>query len=215
MDALQKLLDSITVNVQSSIRFEYEGDVYYVDPIQIAEARHDADFILLTHDHPDHFEASSLQNVAKDDSLFVYPVTIAETVADVVRGHDTLVVLPEKWYEDGPLEFETVPAYNLEKPFHPKDNAWVGYLFSLGDLRLYISGDTDHTEESADVSADIALVPIGGHFTMDPKEAAELVNEIAPEYVIPTHYGSMVGSPEMAEEFAELVDEGTTVVVKL
>lgn len=215
MDDLRKLLDSITVNTQSSVRFEWDGEVYYVDPFQIADAPHDAGFVLLTHDHFDHFDEASLQNVIGEYTLVVCPASMEAAVRKAVGNHDILTVVPGEFYEDGPMEVDTVAAYNIDKDFHPEENGWVGYIFHLGDLRLYISGDTDDTDEARDVSADIAMVPIGGTYTMTPEEAADLINEIAPEYVIPTHYGSIVGAPEDAETFAKLVDEGTQVILKL
>ena len=73
------------------------------------------------------------------------------------------------------MEFETVPAYNALKPFHPKSAEWVGYVLRIDGKRIYIAGDTDATGEAAAVKCDIAIVPIGGTYTMDAKKAAELV----------------------------------------
>ena len=78
-----------------------------------------------------------------------------------------------------------------------------------------MAGDTDDTDEARDVSADIAMIPVGGTYTMTPEEAADLTNEMAPEIVIPTHYGTIVGEEDDGEKFAKLVDEGTQVVFKL
>ena len=50
---------------------------------------------------------------------------------------------------------------------------------------------------------------------MTAKEAAKLINEIRPQAVIPTHYGSIVGKPEDADVFRKLVDPGITVETKL
>ena len=55
------------------------------------------------------------------------------------------------------------------------------------------------------MKCDVAMVPIGGTYTMNAKSAAELINEIRPEIAIPVHYGSMVGSPEDGKMFADLV----------
>lgn len=51
------------------------------------------------------------------------------------------------------------------------------------------------TKEAKEVRCDIALVPVGGTYTMDTKKAAELVNILRPEVAIPVHYGSVVGKP--------------------
>lgn len=215
MTDIQQLLNSITVNTQSSVRFEWDGEVYYVDPFKITEEAHDASFILLTHDHFDHFDPDSIRNVFGEYTLIVCPVAMEAAVKKEFPRADVLTVVPEQFYEDGPMEVDTVPAYNIDKDFHPEAAGWCGYVFHLGDLRLYVSGDTDDTDEARDVSADIAMIPIGGTYTMTPEEAADLINEMAPEIVIPTHYGSIVGSENDGETFAKLVDEGTQVVFKL
>ena len=92
------------------------------------------------------------------------------------------------------IKFETIPAYNTNKTFHPKENGWVGYIITLDDIRYYIAGDTDITEENKKVKCDVAFVPVGGTYTMNFKEAANLINEIKPKIAVPTHYGSVVGT---------------------
>ena len=99
------------------------------------------------------------------------------------------------------IKFETIPAYNTNKTFHPKENDWVGYIIDIKGVKYYISGDTDITEESKKVKCNVAFVPVGGTYTMDAKEAAQLINIIKPEIAIPIHYGSVVGTNEDAEEF--------------
>ena len=105
--------------------------------------------------------------------------------------------------------------YNILKPFHPKAAGWVGYILKINGKRIYIAGDTDATKEAKEVICDIALVPIGGTYTMDAKKAAELVNEINPEVVIPTHYGSIVGKLSDAKVFAANVKDTIKVVEKI
>ena len=113
------------------------------------------------------------------------------------------------------FSFETVPAYNRLKPFHPRGAGWVGYVFDLGEERIYVAGDTDLTVEARQVRCDIALVPVGGTYTMNAKQAAELVNAIRPSAAIPTHYGSVTGSAGDAETFAAAVDPDISVEIKM
>jgi len=65
------------------------------------------------------------------------------------------------------------------------------------------------------IKCDIALVPIGGTYTMDAKKAAELVNIIQPGIAIPIHYGSIVGKKEDADVFAANVNEPVKVEIKM
>ena len=88
-------------------------------------------------------------------------------------------------------------------------------MLTLSGLRVYIAGDTDRTPEAEAVRCEIALVPIGGHYTMDPAEAAALVNAIRPQLAIPTHYGSVAGSPSCYGDFAARVDPAIRVEARL
>lgn len=99
-----------------------------------------------------------------------------------------------------------MPAYNTNKSFHPKEKNWVGYLLDYNGITYYIAGDTDITEENRQVKCDIAFVPIGGTYTMNYKEASELINEIKPKIAVPTHYASIVGKKEDGIKFAKLLD---------
>ena len=126
-----------------------------------------------------------------------------------------VTVKPGVYREIDGLELETVPAYNILKPFHPKNAEWVGYILWIEGKRIYIAGDTDATKEAKAVKCDIALVPVGGTYTMDAMKAAELVNILRPSVAIPVHYGSVVGSPKDGEVFAEYVKDPIKVELKI
>ena len=138
------MIENIEVNIQNSIRITSRVGVIYVDPLEIPDERHDADYILITHDHYDHFSAEDIRKVAKSDSILVVPEKMsgkAQGVADVVSRIET--VKPAVYREIDGLEFETVPAYNTLKPFHPKSAEWVGYVLRIDGKRIYIAGDTE------------------------------------------------------------------------
>ncbi|MBQ5355078.1 MAG: MBL fold metallo-hydrolase, partial [Clostridia bacterium] len=69
--------------------------------------------------------------------------------------------------------------------------------------------------DAAAVHCDIAVIPVGGKYTMTAEEAAELVNKIAPKAAIPTHYGTIVGKPSDGDLFAAGVKDGILVEKKL
>lgn len=190
--------------------------VIYVDPLEIPDERHDADYILITHDHYDHFSPEDIRKIAKEGSVLVVPEKMsakAQEVSDAVSRTET--VKPSTDLEINGLEFETVPAYNTLKPFHPKSAEWVGYVLKVDGKRIYIAGDTDATKEAKAVKCDIAIVPIGGTYTMDARKAAELVNTICPDIAIPVHYGSIVGKASDGDVFAKNVKEPIRVETKL
>ena len=128
---------------------------------------------------------------------------------------EIVAVKPGIYKEINGLEIETVPAYNTIKPFHPKRAEWLGYILRIDNKRIYISGDTGATKDARQVKCDIALIPIGGTYTMDVKKAAELINLIRPEYAIPTHYGSSVGNKTDGQTFASLVKKPIKVIEKI
>lgn len=187
----------ISINTQSSIKITGNKIIYF-DPYQIKEELHDADYIFITHDHYDHYDIDSINKIKNDNTKFIIPEVI-----DI----DGLKVLPNKEYKIDDIYFKTIPSYNIDKSFHPKAKNYVGYIINIENVTYYIAGDTDITEENKKVKCDIALVPIGGTYTMDYKEAANLINEIKPTLAIPTHYGSIVGSKEDGEKFRELLNE--------
>ena len=187
------MLDMIQVETHSSIRLALEK-VIYIDPFRLSGTPHDADIILITHD------AIRRMTCLPADQL---GLTVQK-----VGTQETFTV--------GGITIETVPAYNKLKPFHPKAKGWVGYVIeSAAHGRIYVAGDTDLTPEAQQVRCQIAMLPIGGTYTTDAKQAAKLANAIRPDYVIPVHYGSVAGRPEDADVFASLVDDGIEVVRKI
>ena len=76
-----------------------------------------------------------------------------------------------------------------------------------GETSLYYAGDTDALEENTKIACDVALVPVGGTYTMTAEEAADFVNRLKPACAVPVHYGSVVGDAGDGERFAALVDK--------
>ncbi|MBQ8513348.1 MAG: MBL fold metallo-hydrolase [Clostridia bacterium] len=209
------MLGKITVNTHSSIRIASEK-IIYIDPFKLEGAPHDADIIFVTHAHFDHFSPEDIEKIAKPETVYVMPESMQKDAAKAGIADGNLVMLtPEQKTEICGIPVETVPSYNIGKPMHPKKNGWLGYILTVGTQRIYIGGDMDATPEAAAVQCDIAMLPIGGTYTMNAKEAAALVNEMRPKTVIPTHYGSIVGLKKDEKTFLKLVDDGIDVVIKL
>ena len=210
------MTENITVFTQNSIRITDRDRQIYIDPFQMREEPHDAEYILITHDHYDHFSPEDINKVAGNNTILIVPEKVqgkANEAADFVSR--IVTVKPGVHQEIDGLEIETVPAYNILKPFHPKNAEWVGYILRVDGKRIYIAGDTDATKEAKSVKCDIALIPIGGTYTMDAKKAAELVNTICPSVAIPVHYGSIVGKPGDGEVFADNVKDPIKVEFKI
>ncbi|MBO6239568.1 MAG: MBL fold metallo-hydrolase [Butyrivibrio sp.] len=210
------MLDNIEVFTQSSIRIKSSQGTIYLDPFQIKTEPHDADYILITHDHYDHFSVDDIRKIAKISTILVVPARMEDDAKELANDVASIVtVKPGVYKEISGLEIETIPAYNTVKPFHPRRAEWVGYILRADGKRIYVAGDTGLTKEARQVKCDIALLPVGGTYTMDTRRAAELANTIRPEYVIPTHYGSIVGKQSDGQTFASLVKSPVKVVEKI
>lgn len=199
------MLENIEVLCHSSIRIN-GGKVIYIDPFKIDKNYNDADIIFITHDHYDHYSEEDIDKVKKNDTVVVAPEELlTKLLRKGFRQDYIITVEPEENDMVEGIKFETVPAYNTNKQFHPKANGWVGYIIEIKGVRYYIAGDTDITEENKKVKCDVAFVPVGGTYTMDFKEAAYFINEIKPKIAIPVHYGSIVGTNQDATDFVKLV----------
>ena len=197
------MIDKISVNTQSSIKIK-DSKIIYFDPFKITDKLNDADIIFITHDHYDHLDIESINNVKKD-----------KIENNLFQENKIIMVNPNEEYEILGYKVKTIPSYNINKKFHPKENKYVGYIITINNEDIYIAGDTDITEEMANVECDIALIPIGGTFTCTYEEAAEFINKIKPKYVIPIHYGSIVGSLSDGEKFQKLIEPDTKCVIKI
>ena len=207
---------NINVLCHSSIKIESEGKVIYLDPFQIKEEKNDADIIAITHSHYDHFSEKDINKIKnKETKIIITNDLLDRTLKLGFNKEDIIVVMPNNLYKVLDIKIETIPAYNINKKFHPKENNWIGYLITLEKQIIYIAGDTDVTEENKSVKCDIALVPVGGTYTMTHTEAAELVNIIRPAIAIPTHYGEIVGKKEDGEKFSNKVDNNINVEIKI
>ena len=205
--------DFIELLTHSSIRLKGEVTVY-CDPFNIREAAHDADIILITHDHFDHFSPEDIAKIIKTDTVLLVPSSIDENVRTTL-GKRSMVLSGDagESFNFDYIDVEMVPAYNVNKKFHPQSNGWVGYLIRMDGKTIYIAGDTDINDDIINVSCDIAMVPVGGTYTMTAEEAADLVNQIGCEVAIPTHYGSVTGGADCAERFASRVDSSIEVKI--
>ncbi len=202
-------VNNITVNTQSSIRIE-GSKILYFDPYQVQSDAHDADFFFITHEHYDHFEPESIAKLKKDDTCLVAPAPMKKKALSEagIASENCMFYQPGETHEEQGLPLASVPAYNKLKPFLPKGKMWQGNIITLDGIRYYVSGDTDVNEDILKVQCDVALLPIGGFYTMDWKQAAEYVAQIKPKAVIPTHYGSIVGKvtdgPDFKKELGTL-----------
>lgn len=187
----------------SSFKITGEKTVY-IDPFKIKDAKHDADVVLITHGHYDHCNKEDIIKVVNKNTVVAMTADCQSTIGRV-EVKQVVLVEPNKQYNVSGLNIETIPAYNLDKPYHPKENEWVGYILTINGKRIYHAGDTDNIPEMVSLkNIDVALVPVSGIYVMTPEEAAAAVNIFKPKVAVPIHWGTIVGNIKDAEKFKQL-----------
>jgi len=158
------------------------------DPIDgLPEELEKADVILITHHHKDHCKSVTVNRLRQADTLVVAPKCCIKEL-----GKDIGIIEPEEEITRGDMKIRCTEAYNTEqgnstKKVHPKGNG-VGYLITIEGKTIYHAGDTDFIPEMRELGkVNVAMLPIGGSFTMEIKEAVRAALAIQPKVVIPMH----------------------------
>lgn len=204
----------LTVNCQSSIKITGEKIIYF-DPLKVEES-HDADLILITHSHWDHFSKEDILKIKKESTKIIAPKDSKEEILTLGFTESNIyIVEPDEEFSLHGILIKTVPAYNKSKTFHPKENKWLGYVVKIEDTIYYVMGDTDALEENKNITCDVLCIPIGGTYTMNATEAAEFTNILNPKKVIPIHYGLVVGTEYDLDTFKQLLNKKIEVEEKI
>jgi len=204
---MNNIIDTISWLGHAAFRIDGDSTVY-IDPFNITGGP-TADLILVTHTHYDHYSPEDIKKISGPDTVLV----ITED-ATVDGGIDVVRASPGDTLEVKGVQVRTVAAYNINKAFHPKENRWVGYIVSMGSKNVYHTGDTDAIPEMEELGPDVALVPVGGTYTMNAAEAAEAVKSMKAAAAIPMHWGEIVGERSDAVEFERLVGDAARVFIK-
>lgn len=199
----------LTFFAHASLAIEYAGKHIYLDPVSdnADYARlPKADVILVSHSHYDHFDMAAIENLQKEDTHILLDKTSAEGFVG-----ECYTMLPGAVAEPfADVKVEAVAAYNTSEhqlQFHPKEREDCGYIVTLGGaVRIYMSGDTEPTEELRAVKdIDIAFISVNQPYTMTPEQAVEAVKAIQPKIYYPYHYGQ-VDEPTDVEALAKMLD---------
>jgi L-ascorbate metabolism protein UlaG (beta-lactamase superfamily) len=195
--------------------------IYYIDPFQLPKKPLEkADMLFITHAHPDHLSPHDLKPLLQEDTSVIAPIDCIESLH--LTDNQQYPVMPHEEHIVKGVEFITLPAYNTHKDrlsFHPKSKNWVGYVLTLNGKKIYHAGDTDFIPEMETLHAlhiDIALLPIGGTYTMDVEQAAHAANTIGAKMTIPMHYKMLLEekTKEAEETFQNLVTNSKVVFLE-
>lgn len=212
------MLDNIEWLGHSTIKAKNFNKIIYIDPYHLKQTYNDADIIFITHNHYDHFSEEDINRIKKESTVIIIPEDMFKDALKLGFIQDNIIsVRPNNNYQIENIAFYTIPAYNINKKFHPKENNWVGYIIELNNIKYYIAGDTDITKENKNVKCDVAFLPVGGTYTMNFEQAATLANEIEPKIAVPIHYGLLIGTQKDAESFKQMLKntiKGEIMVVK-
>jgi L-ascorbate metabolism protein UlaG (beta-lactamase superfamily) len=183
----------------ASVRVVWHEKIIYFDPWKL-KREPKGDIVCISHPHFDHLDLEDVQKVLAPESILVGPADVVSRIE--TRNKITLAVGEVK--ECIGFKITGLPAYNLKVHYHPKEKGWLGFLVESEGTSLYFAGDTDFVPELEQVHPTIAILPIGGTYTMDAEEAARAVEIMRPKIAIPVHYGETVGTLQDAEKFAAL-----------
>jgi len=179
---------------QSSFRLSTEaGKVIYIDPWRVPPSEGKADLVLVTHPHGDHLDRGSVAGLRGPSTELVMPRSCAEPGWNAIAAGETLRL--------GPASVTAVAAYNIGKRFHPRAEAWVGYLLEVDGITIYHAGDTDLIPEMDGLRPDIALLPIGGMFAMNADAAERAAAALQATLSIPMHFGMLLGGRGAGRRF--------------
>jgi len=175
----------------------------------------EADLILITHAHGDHI-GDAVEIAKRTGAKIVAMYDIANYISE--QGNVEVIGM-----NYGPTEIDgvgivQVPAWHSSSDGKYSIGNPCGYIVKLDGKTIYHAGDTFVFLDMGLFSElygpiDLALLPIGGHFTMGPKEAAKAVELLKPKKVVPMHYNTWPPISADPEEFKKLVGDKAEVVI--
>jgi L-ascorbate metabolism protein UlaG (beta-lactamase superfamily) len=186
----------------------------------------DGDIVCVSHVH--HYDPDGIERVASDDATIVAfeGMDVHGSSRDLPRladlDYEVRTVGDEDDLAVSGVPIWTLPAYNEPdgphtradgSPYHPEGRG-CGFLLSMDGTRICWPGDTDVLEGHAELDVDLFCPPIGGSFTMDRHEAADLATQLEPSLVLPVHYNTFEALETDSEAFVvEVAQSGVPVVL--
>ena len=182
----------ITFIGHATLMLKFNGKIIHIDPFsKLADYGKlpKADAIFITHQHGDHLDPAALQQIRTDSTIVILTEICAKKVegGTIMKNGDVREVMG--------IKVEAVPAYNLIHKrdngefFHPKGEG-NGYIFTFGNKRIYVAGDTENTPEMKSLkNIDYAFLPMNLPYTMTPEMVANAVKAFRPKVLFPYHYG--------------------------
>lgn len=197
-DKFKTSMGDLSINFvkHASLFFEFNGIIIHVDPVSRMgnyEKYPDADLILITHEHGDHFDLNAIELIKKENTKIVFTNKCKEMSENI---SNTIVMQNGDILNINQLEIEAISAYNIKnkrdngKAYHPKGDG-NGYIIKFGDKKVYIAGDTENTPEMKTLKdIYIAFLPMNLPYTMTPEMLADAAKAFRPKILYPYHYSN-------------------------
>jgi len=178
----------------ATVILSFDSDIIYVDPVGGGpryEAFNKPTAIVITHEHGDHFDVPTLQAIAATAKVIIGPQKVIDGLPPDLKAKSKLMNNGDKGDING-IATSAIPAYNITPErlkYHPKGEG-NGYIFTFGDAKVYVAGDTEDTPEMRALTGiAVAFLPMNLPYTMTGQQAASAVQEFKPLVVYPYHYG--------------------------
>lgn len=171
----------ITYLGHSSFKIKTKQASLVTDPYL---TKSEADIVTVSHDHFDH------------------------NAVDKIAGAKKIVTGPGE-YEISGISILGYPTYHDDKKGEERGKNTI-YLIEAGGINVLHLGDLGHMLDDnllSDIGdVDVLMIPVGGFYTIGPKEASEIMNKIEPVYVIPMHYKDENFDKDLAEKIGSVED---------
>jgi L-ascorbate metabolism protein UlaG (beta-lactamase superfamily) len=210
---VDQLVDNMHWIQQSCFKIQGSKFKIYTDPNSITTTDQ-ADVILITHPHGDHFSAADIDKLVTSKTILIAPADCSYSGTVGKR----IILTPGNTYTAfGAITIAAVPAYNIVKTTnHPKGNNWVGYVVTINGVTFYTAGDTERIPEMKSITTDIAMLPLGQTYTFNTvAEAADAAKDVKAKVAIPMHFGLYEGTAADATTFSNLLAGSVKVVIKV
>jgi L-ascorbate metabolism protein UlaG (beta-lactamase superfamily) len=208
----------------AAFAFEHDGKTVLIDPFLTgnpkAAARAEelsADAIFLTHGHSDHL-GDAIAIAQRTGAPVVAIVELAGELAE--QGLQTFDPNIGGTVDLGFASVRLTPAWHTSTTPNGTVNTPAGLVVEMGGKRIYVLGDTalfsDLALPARRGHIDLAIVPIGGHYTMDRFDAVVAAELVKADQIIPCHYGTFPPIETDAQAFkADVQNAGYAEVIVL
>jgi len=204
---------------------EAKGKNIYLDPYKLNKSNlPEADIILSSHEHFDHCNPDSINQVSSEKTILIGPKIVQEIFREKIETKKEIKELnPGDSLEVEGIGISAIAAYNIHRfrdpktktPFHPKESGHIGPILNIDGVTIYHAGDADKIPEMDNLKPTIALVPISGTYVMDVEEAVQATKAIGAEITIPMHVGRGIGELSDVEKFKENLPDHTVVTLEM